>query len=63
MFLRLTEMSDEAFWKRFFAAHSMRVTGDFSPGSADIELKNSEVIIPLLRDCAKRYLSGIELPF
>lgn len=63
VFVWLTKMPDEVFWKRFLSARSMSVTGKFKPGRADVELKDTAEIIPLLKDCAQRYLSGVELPF
>lgn len=63
VFVWLTKMPDEVFWKRFLSARSMSVTGKFKPGRADVELKDTAEIVPLLRDCAQQYLPGIKLPF
>lgn len=63
VFVYLTEMPEEVFWKRFLGARSLSVTGKFRPGRADIELKDTEKIPPLLKACAQRYLPGVELPF
>lgn len=63
VFVWLTKMPDKVFWKQFLSARLMSVTGNFKPGRADVELKDTAEIVPLLKDCAQRYLSGAELPF
>jgi hypothetical protein len=59
----LINVPEEEVWKRFLSAKSMRVVGKFKPGRAEVDVKNSAEIVPLFRDCAQRYLSGIDLPF
>jgi len=63
IFIWLTDMSDRVFWERFFAAQSMLVTGDFRPGRVEISLEHASDIVPLMEDCARRYLRNVELPF
>lgn len=63
VFVWLTKMPDKVFWERFLSARTMSITGKFKPGRADVKLKDTAEIVPLLKDCAKRYLSGVELPF
>ncbi len=63
IFVHMSDMPDELFWKRYLAARSMRVTGPFRPGAVDIDLKDSSQMIAPLRNCATRYLPGVKLPF
>ena len=63
VFVWLTKMSDEVFWKYIINARTMGVTGKFNPGRADVDLKGTTKIPPLLKKCAKRYLPGVKLPF
>lgn len=63
VFVWLTKTPEEVFWKRFLGARSLSVTGKFRPGRADIELKDTEKIPPLLKNCAQRFLPGVEPPF
>lgn len=63
VFIWLTNMSDKVFWKYIINARTMSVTGKFKPGRADVDLKGTTKIIPLLKKCAKRYMPGAKLPF
>ena len=63
VFVWLTKMSDKVFWKYIINARSMSITGKFKPGRADVDLKGTTKIVPLLKKCAKEYLPGTKLPF
>jgi len=63
VFVWLTKVPDDVFWEKFLNARIMKVTGKFKPGEAKTELKNTAEIVPLLTNCAQRYLPGVRLPF
>lgn len=63
VFVWLTDVPDKVFWKDLLAARSMRVTGDFKPGSVKVDLENIAKTVPLLKTCAERFLPAVELPF
>lgn len=55
--------TDRMFWQKLFTARSVSISGQFNPGSGTVPLDNVARIIPLMKDCANRYLKGVQVPF
>jgi hypothetical protein len=66
IFVDTSPLSEVEFWNYVLTADTLRVEGKFwisGSGSVDVDLANIGDAVPLLRECAERYLPNITVPF